>query len=151
MHVGRVMLVVCLLVFSSLFFFKQKTAYDMRISDWSSDVCFSDLVATSAPHAMSFRVAPMTDANAALTLGATTQGTLALPGDRMRYSFTLAEDALLLFDSLTNNGSLNWTLTGPSGVIDGRNLDRKSVVSGKRVSVRVDRGGCRLIKKKKTE
>src|SRR3546814_2012055 len=26
-----------------LFFFKQKTAYEMRISDWSSDVCSSDL------------------------------------------------------------------------------------------------------------
>src|SRR3546814_1404310 len=26
-------------------FFKQKTAYEMRISDWSSDVCSSDLVA----------------------------------------------------------------------------------------------------------
>src|SRR3546814_14689026 len=26
-----------------IFFFKQKTAYEMRISDWSSDVCFSDL------------------------------------------------------------------------------------------------------------
>src|SRR3546814_2305415 len=29
--------------FSCLFFFKQKTAYEMRISDWSSDVCSSDL------------------------------------------------------------------------------------------------------------
>src|SRR3546814_10497200 len=28
-----------------IFFFKQKTAYEMRISDWSSDVCSSDLVA----------------------------------------------------------------------------------------------------------
>src|SRR3546814_9826126 len=27
------------------YFYKQKTAYDMRISDWSSDVCSSDLVA----------------------------------------------------------------------------------------------------------
>src|SRR3546814_7714194 len=27
-----------------IFFFKQKTAYEMRISDWSSDVCSSDLV-----------------------------------------------------------------------------------------------------------
>src|SRR3546814_1915359 len=27
------------------FFFKQKTAYEMRISDWSSDVCSSDLIA----------------------------------------------------------------------------------------------------------
>src|SRR3546814_10194875 len=30
-------------LFSSFFFFKQKTAYEMRISDWSSDVCSSDL------------------------------------------------------------------------------------------------------------
>src|SRR3546814_1340194 len=29
------------------FFFKQKTAYEMRISDWSSDVCSSDLRAAS--------------------------------------------------------------------------------------------------------
>src|SRR3546814_15089444 len=27
-----------------MFFFKQKTAYEMRISDWSSDVCSSDLL-----------------------------------------------------------------------------------------------------------
>src|SRR3546814_11276315 len=32
---------MCLLVF---FFCKQKTAYEMRISDWSSDVCSSDLL-----------------------------------------------------------------------------------------------------------
>src|SRR3546814_7773897 len=30
-------------IFSLVFFFKQKTAYEMRISDWSSDVCSSDL------------------------------------------------------------------------------------------------------------
>src|SRR3546814_3623527 len=30
------------------FFFKQKTAYEMRISDWSSDVCSSDLRSQSA-------------------------------------------------------------------------------------------------------
>src|SRR3546814_2183623 len=29
----------------AFFFFKQKTAYEMRISDWSSDVCSSDLAA----------------------------------------------------------------------------------------------------------
>src|SRR3546814_15735385 len=34
-------LMVCFSVL--LFFFKQKTAYEMRISDWSSDVCSSDL------------------------------------------------------------------------------------------------------------
>src|SRR3546814_8604178 len=35
------------LLFFYLFFFKQKTAYEMRISDWSSDVCSSDLVLLS--------------------------------------------------------------------------------------------------------
>src|SRR3546814_2886563 len=34
----------CLMFFSLFFFFKQKTAYEMRISDWSSDVCSSDLI-----------------------------------------------------------------------------------------------------------
>src|SRR3546814_7128504 len=38
---------ICRLVLHSddnvVFFFKQKTAYEMRISDWSSDVCSSDL------------------------------------------------------------------------------------------------------------
>src|SRR3546814_5932076 len=32
-----------LVVLGYFFFFKQKTAYEMRISDWSSDVCSSDL------------------------------------------------------------------------------------------------------------
>src|SRR3546814_10828523 len=31
-----------------VFFFKQKTAYEMRISDWSSDVCSSDLLGVSS-------------------------------------------------------------------------------------------------------
>src|SRR3546814_7019101 len=31
------------MLFCIIFFFKQKTAYEMRISDWSSDVCSSDL------------------------------------------------------------------------------------------------------------
>src|SRR3546814_3615227 len=42
---------VCLMLYAVVgrlslffFFFKQKTAYEMRISDWSSDVCSSDLL-----------------------------------------------------------------------------------------------------------
>src|SRR3546814_4705813 len=35
-------------VFCVFFFFKQKTAYEMRISDWSSDVCSSDLTIIEA-------------------------------------------------------------------------------------------------------
>src|SRR3546814_9738724 len=38
LHTGRVCIICIVFVF-----FKQKTAYEMRISDWSSDVCSSDL------------------------------------------------------------------------------------------------------------
>src|SRR3546814_3453856 len=37
------MFIITCYVFLLFFFFKQKTAYEMRISDWSSDVCSSDL------------------------------------------------------------------------------------------------------------
>src|SRR3546814_11754729 len=45
-----VLLFVCVLLSGLLlfFFFKQKTAYEMRISDWSSDVCSSDLIGAHA-------------------------------------------------------------------------------------------------------
>src|SRR3546814_4916534 len=38
------------------FFFKQKTAYELRISDWSSDVCSSDLAAQLLIHPLPRRV-----------------------------------------------------------------------------------------------
>src|SRR3546814_10636137 len=38
-----------MIVIICFFFFKQKTAYEMRISDWSSDVCSSDLLAETVP------------------------------------------------------------------------------------------------------
>src|SRR3546814_7383784 len=48
-----------MVLFDYFFFFvKQKTAYEMRISDWSSDVCSSDLNTYLAPfqHAIDIRV-----------------------------------------------------------------------------------------------
>src|SRR3546814_3308900 len=60
-------LLSCVLYWSRLmlllfFFFKQKTAYEMRISDWSSDVCSSDLDMTMrvdyALEAAKFATAP---------------------------------------------------------------------------------------------
>src|SRR3546814_1024415 len=48
----------CLCYF--FFFFKQKTAYEMRISDWSSDVCSSDLGATARTLSCCARTSPRT-------------------------------------------------------------------------------------------
>src|SRR3546814_9419694 len=53
---------------SFFFFFKQKTAYEMRISDWSSDVCSSDLNRPCANAPLS------TKAGAAALLGASVRG-----------------------------------------------------------------------------
>src|SRR3546814_10000491 len=44
---------LCCVDLFCIFFFKQKTAYEMRISDWSSDVCSSDLSADVAIGRMS--------------------------------------------------------------------------------------------------
>src|SRR3546814_14946668 len=104
-----------------LFFFKQKTAYEMRISDWSSDVCSSDLPARCPGGIAPTLQGPGRDLQR-LRLGDRRRGTL-----RLRIAPRCA---------------------GLSRDRPGR--DRKSVVSGKSVSVRVDLGGRRIIKKKKT-
>src|SRR3546814_3037565 len=107
------------LFFSSCgcFFFKQKTAYEMRISDWSSDVCSSDLAHIAllcyADGERRYIIAPR-----GLEVGAKLVSGLDAP---IRAGNTLPIRA----------------------------IDRKSVVSGKSVSVRVDIGGRRIIKTKK--
>src|SRR3546814_20965404 len=61
-----------------LFFFKQKTAYEMRISDWSSDVCSSDLI-------LAFAIAGMVCACAAL---AYTELATMIPAAGSAYTFS---------------------------------------------------------------
>src|SRR3546814_13288990 len=102
---------------SCCFFFKQKTAYEIRISDWSSDVCSSDLhhvlrIVESKRHGKPSRRVHCTRQHLEI----------------LRISRNFLEQ--------------------DSGRVV-RLVDRKSVVSGKSVSVRVDLGGSRIIKKKK--
>src|SRR3546814_5509959 len=102
-----------------LFVFKQKTAYEMRISDWSSDVCSSDLLRRGAD------VERLRRAERAIFAK-------AVPGDIIAL-FRQRKTALPLHHA------------------QGRQRDRKSVVSGRSVSVRVDLGGRRILKKKHHE
>src|SRR3546814_12821365 len=108
------------------FFFKQKTAYEMRISDWSSDVCSSDLV--EKRQTWSLRIGAICPAK--VTAGA--------PPFRR---------AIVIGSSLVKNQKASATTASVTAQI--LSTDRKSVVSGKSVSVRVDLGGRRIIKKKK--
>src|SRR3546814_10777894 len=73
-----------LLVVFIFFFFKQKTAYEMRISDWSSDVCSSDLM-DGAPLRAGMPVAEgstiTTSANGFVTLQLADGTKVTLPQD----------------------------------------------------------------------
>src|SRR3546814_1019240 len=121
---------------SSFFFFKQKTAYEMRISDWSSDVCSSDLCSPSpSSSARSPRCCPRPRrcrCRRRITSHATTSPTTIrrTAGRSCRSSVRLARSRIASSSTPRD--------------------DRKSVVSGKSVSVRVDLGGSRIIKKKTT-
>jgi hypothetical protein len=52
-------------------------------------------VFTSAPQALQFRITAISEASNALTLGAVTRGTIASAGNKIRYTFSLAEGKLL--------------------------------------------------------
>src|SRR3546814_14797647 len=96
----------------------QKTAYEIGISDWSSDVCSSDLTGL--------------------------QVVVVVVRDLERPEA----------QPLQRRGGGEDVTTGKGNVLDARpealgdEIDRKSVVQGKSVSVRVDLGGRRIIKKK---
>src|SRR3546814_18923455 len=113
-----------LAVMRFVFLFKQKTAYEMRISDWSSDVCSSDLPPAPAPAPARAPATPA--AESAVESGRAGQPALivVLPVGCSR----LATAAVPI---------------RPWG-------DRKSVVSGKSVSVSVDLGGRRIFQNTKT-
>src|SRR3546814_18776343 len=124
-----------------IFVFKQKTAYEMRISDWSSDVCSSDLERLHE-HAREFdeaRIARRDELRrrARLEPGAAI-GDLA--GDHRAPHPKRAHDLGLVEHRL---------LSGIGQRHRAVHLDRTSVREGKGGSVRVDRGGSRSNKKKK--
>src|SRR3546814_14031083 len=117
------------------FFFKQKTAYEMRISDWSSDVCSSDL-----DHQRKRQVTTNYRRSSAMA-----RTTLF---DKSRRSSVIRQPVGSRPDIAVNRST--WLFQDqPFRECATVPLDRKSVVEGKSVSVRVDLGGRRSIKKTK--
>src|SRR3546814_19698257 len=105
----------------------------MRISDWSSDVCSSDLRVRSAQHFDPVDVA----------------------GEQMAEIISVADAARVVdldpvdqHQSLRRFGAAQRYARHRSHAARPAEPDRKSVVSGKSVSVRVDLGGRRIIKNK---
>src|SRR3546814_16758851 len=105
----------------------KKTAYEMRISDWSSDVCSSDLCVEQArrvPRHGPDRV------DRIVAHGPVHRPWCAGP-DAVRH----------------RAGRLALHAAGPSRTVAPGRKDRKSAARGKSVSVRVDIGGRRIFKK----
>src|SRR3546814_12981073 len=115
------------------FFFKQKTAYEMRISDWSSDVCSSDLRIVDSPSA----------ANGHSAVNKPTAFAMHANARRARSRSANARPRAWL--------AATCSATAPTTVATTNTADRKSVGEGTSVSVRVDLGGSRIIKKKTTK
>src|SRR3546814_16015277 len=100
----------------------------MRISDWSSDVCSSDLIGKA--HIMLLAVPPDVE--------------VQIFAERVHHGNAHAMQAARHLVGIV----VRRVLELAAGVELG---DRKSVVSGMSVSVRVGLGGCRIIKKKNNE
>src|SRR3546814_19660747 len=116
------------------FFFKQKTAYEMRISDWSSDVCSSDL-----------QDAIGRQAGAKDRVG--DEGLAALHDEEADEHGGAEEDPHHHGGRL-QGGDRRFLHGGPGQPpMQTGDEDRQRVVEGKSVSVRVDTGGRRIIKK----
>src|SRR3546814_19543295 len=109
------------------FFFKQKTAYEVRISDWSSDVCSSDLAAPAPPG----RRAP------------------AIPPDQ-RQRHGVPDAAPVRCPAWSSGRPYRHRRQSPHRQDAAAARDRKRVVWGKRVSERIDLLGPRTFKNKKT-
>src|SRR3546814_19178322 len=101
----------------------------MRISDWSSDVCSSDLL----PHPVgpgAFAMVARVHDDRVVDLAALLERPEQLP----QPTVDVAQAVVIIVVE----------------AVPALEIDRKSVVSGKGVSVRVDLGGRRIIKKKKS-
>src|SRR3546814_11919216 len=123
----------------------------MRISDWSLDVCSSDL----RSECLASRSGPLDPAQTILIPNHLTQHPLpSLKTDEGRFVSVFensrGQQLILIVDKTTKTGQFSageagWRIEN----ISSDKIDRKSVVTGKSVSVRVDLGGRRNITKKK--
>src|SRR3546814_18462654 len=109
-------------------FCRQKTAYEIRISDWSSDVCSSDL--------RSGRLGAHDDVF--------DEGAAAIV-----FHDVVLIDGLVVLDLIERGFVLDLPTASFLLPVD-RQIRSEERRVGKECSVRVDLGGCRMIKKKKT-
>ena len=79
----------------------------------------------------SFIIRPVVDGLQALSLDTPVNGAITAPGQAQRYTFTLSSPTKVVFDALTNNSNMRWSLDGPSGsVVNNNSFTSDSVYWG---------------------
>src|SRR3546814_20942506 len=135
--VFSILCVCCVYVFISFFFFKQKTAYELRISDLSSDVCSSDLTRTVMV------AAPQLALEAAAKVARAAGVTPVILGDAIEGE---AREVATVMAGIASQVRRHAPPAGvPCVLLAG---ERRSVVGGTRGAVGVDLGGGSINKKK---
>src|SRR3546814_9202127 len=107
-----------------VWFFKQKTVYEMRITDCSSDVCSSELAVLH--FGVGFAVAYLLTGSVTISAG-------------VALTDAAVNTVVFFFHEKV------WRRFGSSLSCEPSPSERKSVVEGKSVSGRVDLGGCSII------
>src|SRR3546814_19289672 len=131
------------------FFFKQKTAYEMRISDWSSDVCSSDLERLVLRYLINQEGIILFMATIGITFFLDGFGQTLWGSDIYEIDLFLPKDPIFLFEDMFPGGLLVAPYELLAAVIAGllvvvlAVLVRKSVVEGQRGYVGLALGGGR--------
>jgi len=84
-------------------------SYSVLVEGWSSN---------TGADTYTLNIVKQTEtAPSPLTLGAAVSGTIDVAGERDQYTFSVGAATLAYFDAMTNNAGLNWTWSGPAGVL----------------------------------
>src|SRR3546814_15995138 len=133
---------MCVL-FVFVFFFKQKTAYEMRISDWSSDVCSSDLAGSGYLGEALYSRSP---SRIDISIGGQT-ALLRDLCDTMKHGSLCALGGFTPYPVLRALYHFHEDFGAPAPVRQAAAQTRKRAVKGQSGSVRVDLAGARIVKK----
>src|SRR3546814_19296446 len=117
----------------------------MRISDWSSDVCSSDLPIRFMIDARSSSDLPLTFTSPVLPFGATLNPSTG----EFNWTPTYIQDGIYEIPFEVSDGETTVSFTMHIDVLAAHAADRKSVELGKSVAGRGDMGGRLVIKKKR--
>ena len=108
-------------VFHSLFWFSSFASYDHELTlthDGDYTLLIEGRVSdANAGGSFSFNAQPISDETAALTPGTIYTNAIDHAGQKDRYTFTLAADTNMVMDVLSNSAGVQWSLTGPHGVV----------------------------------